>query len=873
MKSSLIRKQFLDFFESKAHEIVTSAPMVIKNDPSLMFTNAGMNQFKEFFLGYTEPNSKRITDTQKCLRVSGKHNDLEEVGIDTYHHTFFEMLGNWSFGDYFKKEAIEWAWELLIDIYKIDPDRLYVTIFEGSAEEKLGKDTEAYNLWKVIIPEDRILLGSKKENFWEMGDQGPCGPCSEIHIDTRPKTEWNKAPGSALVNKDHPQVIELWNLVFIEFNRNANGVLEKLPKKHIDTGMGFERLCMVLQGKTSNYDTDIFTPIINEIEKITKNNYGVSQQVDIAMRVIADHIRTVFFAIADGQLPSNIGAGYVIRRILRRAIRYGFTFLDQKKPFIHLLVEIITKQLGDIFPELNREKQLAFNVIMEEEKSFLKTLDQGLVLLENVIENLNGKKIPGERVFELYDTFGFPFDLTSLIANERGLDIDKDGFEKAMERQKSRSRGATFSKIGDWFIINDSETTEFIGYDKLDSKIMITRHRKMNTKKDGDFYQLTFDKTPFYPEGGGQIGDQGYLESENGETFNIIDTKKENNLIIHNCKSLPKKLDINLKAVVDYEFRQNTSSNHSATHLLHQALRSILGNHVEQKGSMVHPKMFRFDFSHFSKVNKDELKNIEEFVNQRILEKIPLEEQREVPYDKAIEGGAIALFGEKYGKSVRTIRFSESIELCGGTHVRNTSDIWYFKIISESAVASGVRRIEAITGEAVKSYFERQTQTLERINTILKHSQDPLNTIQNLQKENAFLKKEIHALSKLKLQTLKNNLINEITTISGTNFLSKEIEIDAQGMKDLSFEIGKDFDKIILVFGSRKTGKPLISCYISKILVNQEGRNAAETVNYLGKYISGSGGGQPFYATAGGKETKGLTLALDEAEKILFSDN
>ena len=873
MKSSLIRKQFLDFFESKAHEIVKSAPMVIKNDPSLMFTNAGMNQFKEFFLGYTEPNSKRITDTQKCLRVSGKHNDLEEVGIDTYHHTFFEMLGNWSFGDYFKKEAIEWAWELLIDVYKIDPDRLYVTIFEGSVEEKLEKDTEAYDLWKVILPEERILLGSKKENFWEMGDQGPCGPCSEIHIDTRPKTEWNKAPGSALVNKDHPQVIELWNLVFIEFNRNANGVLEKLPKKHIDTGMGFERLCMVLQGKTSNYDTDIFTPIINEIEKITKNNYGVSQQVDIAIRVIADHIRTVFFAIADGQLPSNIGAGYVIRRILRRAIRYGFTFLDQKKPFIHLLVEIITKQLGDIFPELNREKQLAFNVIMEEEKSFLKTLDQGLVLLENVIGNLNGKKIPGERVFELYDTFGFPFDLTSLIANERGLDIDKGGFEKAMERQKSRSRGATFSTIGDWFIINDSETTEFIGYDKLDSKIMITRHRKMNTKKDGDFYQLTFDKTPFYPEGGGQIGDQGYLESENGETFNIIDTKKENNLIIHNCKSLPKKLDINLKAVVDYEFRQNTSSNHSATHLLHQALRSILGNHVEQKGSMVHPKMFRFDFSHFSKVNKDELKNIEEFVNQRILEKIPLEEQREVTYDKAIEGGAIALFGEKYGKSVRTIRFSESIELCGGTHVRNTSDIWYFKIISESAVASGVRRIEAITGEAVKSYFERQTQTLERINTILKHSQDPLNTIQNLQKENAFLKKEIHTLSKLKLQTLKNNLINEITTISGTNFLSKEIEIDAQGMKDLSFEIGKDFDKIILVFGSRKTGKPLISCYISKILVNKEGRNAAETVNYLGKYISGSGGGQPFYATAGGKEIKGLTLALDEAEKILFSDN
>ena len=873
MKSFDIRKQFLDFFESKAHEIVSSAPMVIKDDPTLMFTNAGMNPFKEFFLGFAQPTSKRLADTQKCLRVSGKHNDLEEVGIDTYHHTFFEMLGNWSFGDYFKKEAIEWAWELLIDIYKIDAERLYVTIFEGSLGEKLEKDTEAYNLWKAILPEDRILLGSKKDNFWEMGDQGPCGPCSEIHIDTRPKTEWEKTPGSALVNKDHPQVIELWNLVFIEFNRNANGGLEKLPKKHIDTGMGFERLCMVLQGKISNYDTDVFTPIINEIEKITKYNYGVSEKSDVAIRVIADHIRTVFFAIADGQLPSNIGAGYVIRRILRRAIRYGFTFLDQKKPFIHLLVEIISKQLSDIFPELKKEKKLAQNVIKKEEESFLKTLDQGLVLLEDVIKNLKAKKIPGDKVFELYDTFGFPFDLTTLIANERGLEIDKEGFEKAMGKQKSRSRGATLSKVGDWIVIKESKKEEFVGYDTLESNILITRYRKMNTNKDGDFYQLTFDKTPFYPEGGGQVGDQGYLELENGEILNITDTKKENNLVIHHCKSLPKKMDISFKVFVNPELRLNTSSNHTATHLVHQALRFVLGNHVQQKGSMVNSKMFRFDFSHFSKLKNEQLKNVEKFVNERILEKIPLEEQREIPHDKALEEGAIALFGEKYGKNVRTIRFGKSIELCGGTHVKNTSDIWYFKIISESAVASGVRRIEAVTGSAVKNYFENQTIILKNINQLLKQTQDPIKAILNLQSENIFLKKEISTLSKLKSKTLKSELLKEIKIISGVNFLAKEIEIDAQGMKDLSFEIGKEFNKIILVFGSRKTGKPLISCYISKQLVNEDGRDASQIIKHLGQYIDGGGGGQSFYATAGGKKIEGINLALDEAKKILFSDN
>ena len=873
MKSYDIRKQFLDFFESKAHEVVESAPMVIKDDPTLMFTNAGMNPFKEFFLGFTQPTSKRIADTQKCLRVSGKHNDLEEVGIDTYHHTFFEMLGNWSFGDYFKKEAIEWAWELLIDVYKIDPERLYVTIFEGYLDEKLEKDAEAYNLWKAILPEDRILLGSKKDNFWEMGDQGPCGPCSEIHIDIRPKSEWENTPGSALVNKDHPQVIELWNLVFIEFNRNADGGLEKLPKRHIDTGMGFERLCMVLQNKTSNYDTDVFTPIINQIEKITKYNYGVSREVDVAIRVIADHIRTVYFAIADGQLPSNIGAGYVIRRILRRAIRYGFTFLNQKKPFIHLLVEIISKQLADIFPELNKEKQLAYNVIKEEEKSFLKTLDQGLVLLEDEIRNLKAKKIPGERVFELYDTFGFPFDLTKLIANERGLEIDKEGFEKEMDIQKTRSRGATSSKAGDWIIIKESKKEEFVGYDKLDSNIAITRYRKINTNRDGDSYQLTFDKTPFYPEGGGQVGDQGYLESENGEIFNIVNTKKENNLIIHDCVNLPKELDIPFKAFVNPELRLNTSSNHTATHLVHQALRTVLGNHVQQKGSMVNSKIFRFDFSHFSKLKNEELKNIEKFVNERILEKIPLEEQREIAYNKAIGEGAIALFGEKYGKNVRTIRFGQSFELCGGTHVNNTSDIWYFKIISESAVASGVRRIEAITGSAVKTYFENQTTILENISQLLNQSQDPLKGILNLQSENIFLKKEISELSKLKSQTLKSQILKEIKIISGVNFLAKEIEMDAQGLKDLSFGIGKDFNKIVLVFASRKTGKPLISCYISKQLVKEKGLDASQIIKYLGQYIDGGGGGQSFFATAGGKKIEGISLALDEAKKIFFSDN
>ena len=868
MKSFEVRQQFLDFFESKKHKVVPSAPMVIKNDPTLMFTNAGMNPFKEYFLGNAVPSSKRVTDTQKCLRVSGKHNDLEEVGIDTYHHTFFEMLGNWSFGDYFKKEAIEWAWELLTEVYKIDPNKLYVTIFEGAPEEGIEKDNEAFDFWKAILPEERILLGNKQDNFWEMGDQGPCGPCSEIHVDIRSEEEKAKVSGAELVNQDHPQVIEVWNLVFIEFNRKANGSLEKLPDKHIDTGMGFERLCMVLQNTTSNYDTDVFTPLIREIETLTKSTYGEKQDTDRAIRVIADHIRTVYFAIADGQLPSNNGAGYVIRRILRRAIRYGFTFLNQKEPFIHLLVNTLSQQMGTAFPELIREQQLAFNVIREEENSFLKTLDQGLVLLESLMTNSKSKKIDGSKVFELYDTFGFPFDLTALIAGEKGFSVDEEGFQKAMEVQKKRSRAAAASKAGDWVILQEDNVEEFVGYDHLSVKVKITRYRKMTTAKEGDFYQLVFNLTPFYPEGGGQVGDKGYLEASNGDIFYVLDTKKENNLIVHQTKSIPSKLESTFTAVVDPKQRQRSSSNHTATHLMHQALRSVLGNHVEQKGSMVHSGMFRFDFSHFAKVTAEELKAVEQFVNARIQEGIPLEEGRNTPYNSAIKEGAMALFGEKYGDTVRTIRFGQSIELCGGTHVANTAVIWHFKITSESAVASGIRRIEAITGDAAKKYFEEQTSLLENVNELLKQAQDPLKAIQSLQSENTALKKELSVLSKLKTQILKDDLLQKIKTIDGIQFAASEVDIDPQGMKDLSFEIGSQLDNVILVLGSVKSGKPLLSCYVSKSLVADKGKDASAFIRDLGKFIQGGGGGQPFYATAGGKNNEGMNEALDAAQGI-----
>ena len=870
MKSIEVRQQFLDFFAEKTHTIVPSAPMVIKDDPTLMFTNAGMNPFKEYFLGNAKPVAQRIADTQKCLRVSGKHNDLEEVGIDTYHHTFFEMLGNWSFGDYFKKEAIEWAWELLTEVYKIDPSKLYVTIFEGAAEEQIEKDTEAFEIWKTLLPEDRILLGNKKDNFWEMGDQGPCGPCSEIHVDLRSEGEKQKTPGAALVNQDHPHVVEVWNLVFIEFNRKADGTLEKLPQKHIDTGMGFERLCMVLQNKTSNYDTDVFTPLIREIESLTKTTYGKSETTDRAIRVVADHLRTVYFAIADGQLPSNNGAGYVIRRILRRAIRYGFTFLNQKEPFIFHLVQTLSKQLGKAFPELIKEQQLAFNVIREEEASFLKTLDQGLLLLETLLKNAKNKEIDGIKAFELYDTFGFPFDLTALIASERGYTVDEKGFKSAMETQKARSRAAAATKSGDWVILKEDDAEEFVGYDHLKTQIKITRYRKMSSAKEGDFYQLVFNLTPFYPEGGGQVGDKGYLESPNGDVCYILNTKKENNLIVHQTKTIPDQLTGIFTAVVDEKQRKRTSCNHTATHLMHQALRTVLGTHVEQKGSMVHSGMFRFDFSHFAKMTSEELTAVEQFVNARINEQIALQEDRNTPYQKAIERGAIALFGEKYGDTVRTIQFGRSIELCGGTHVQNTSEIWHFKILGESAVASGVRRIEAITGDAVKTYFETQSELLEQVNQLLKQNQDPLKAIESIQQENNTLKKEIAALAKIKINALKNALKEAAKEVQGVSFIAKEVDLDAQGMKDLSFDLGADLDRVILVLGSNKTGKPLLSCYISKSIVAEFNKDAGAIIRKLGTHIQGGGGGQAFYATAGGKNTKGLGAALAAAEAACF---
>ncbi|MDY8134599.1 alanine--tRNA ligase [Aquimarina sp. 2201CG5-10] len=876
MKSQEIRNQFLEFFKTKKHSIVASAPMVIKDDPTLMFTNAGMNQFKEFFLGNGIPKSNRISDTQKCLRVSGKHNDLEEVGMDTYHHTMFEMLGNWSFGDYFKKEAIHWAWELLTDVYGIDKDMLYVSVFEGAKDENLEMDQEAYDLWKAIVPEDRIIMGDKKDNFWEMGDQGPCGPCSEIHVDIRSEEEKAKIPGRDLVNADHPQVVEIWNLVFMQFNRKADRSLEKLPAQHVDTGMGFERLCMVLQGVKSNYDTDVFTPLIREIETITNSTYDKNSlptdedgKVSVAIRVIADHVRAVAFSIADGQLPSNTGAGYVIRRILRRAIRYGFTFLNTKQPFIYQLVETLSKQMSKAFPELKAQKNLIVNVIREEEQSFLRTLDQGLLLLDTVIKNTNGKVVSGEKAFELYDTYGFPKDLTALILSEQGYSYDEKGFEAELKKQKDRSRAASQVSTGDWEILIDSSEEEFIGYDHLSAKVKVTRYRKVNSKKDGELYQLVFDKTPFYPEGGGQVGDKGYLEVPNGDVVYIIDTKKENNLIIHFAKNLPKHIDETLTAVVDAKQRSRTASNHSATHLLHQALRTILGTHVEQKGSMVHSGNLRFDFSHFSKVTNEELKEVENFVNARIRENLPLEEFRSISYDQAIADGAIALFGEKYGDSVRAIRFGESMELCGGIHVKNTRSIWHFKITSESAIAAGIRRIEAITCDAAKDYFTTQSEAYNQVKSVLKNVKDPIKAITSLQDENTSLKKQIEVLLKDKAKNLKSELKSEFENINGVQFLAKKVDLDASGIKDLSFELGGELENVVALFGSEQNGKALLSCYISKNLVAEKELNAGQIVRELGKYIQGGGGGQPFFATAGGKNPAGIEEALANAKQYL----
>ncbi|ADV48136.1 alanyl-tRNA synthetase [Cellulophaga algicola DSM 14237] len=870
MKSQEIRSKFLEFFKDKEHKIVASAPMVIKDDPTLMFTNAGMNQFKEFFLGNTVPKDTRVTDTQKCLRVSGKHNDLEEVGKDTYHHTMFEMLGNWSFGDYFKEEAITWAWEFLTDVCKIDKTSLYVTVFEGSKDaDNLDQDSEALALWKNIVPESQILFGNKKDNFWEMGDQGPCGPCSEIHVDIRSAEEKAKVSGASLVNNDHPQVVEIWNLVFMQYNRRANGQLESLPAKHVDTGMGFERLCMVMQGVQSNYDTDVFTPIIREIEAITKSTYGKDEKIDIAIRVIADHIRAVSFSISDGQLPSNTGAGYVIRRILRRAIRYGFTFLDTKEPFMYRLVNVLCDSMGAAFPELKNQKQLIENVIKEEEHSFLKTLDQGLVLLDSIISNADTKIIDGRKAFELYDTFGFPIDLTALILSERGLNLDEKGFDVAMQEQKKRSRSASEISKEDWTVLSSDLEQEFIGYEFLESNVKLVKYRKVTSKKDGEQYQFVFNLTPFYAEGGGQVGDKGYLEAANGDVIYILDTKKENNETIHFAKNLPKEVRETFKAVVDQKQRRRTEANHTATHLLHQALREILGAHVEQKGSAVHSKYLRFDFSHFSKMTADELAEVERFVNARIEGNLPLEEGRNIPMQTAIEQGAMALFGEKYGDAVRTIRFGKSIELCGGTHVKNTGDIWHFKIKSEGAVASGIRRIEAITSDAVKDFYSENNNVLSEVKHLLNNSKDPVKALSSLQEENAKLKKEVEGLLRDKAKNLKGDLLNEIQSINGIDFLAKKVDLDAGGIKDLSFEMGQNKDNLFLLLAAENEGKALLSCYISKELVANKELSAVTVVRELGKLIQGGGGGQPFFATAGGKNPEGIAEALEQAKNYL----
>lgn len=866
MTSQEIRQKYLDFFRSKGHHIVPSAPIVLKDDPTLMFSNSGMTQFKDFFLGYKEPTSTKVADTQKCLRVSGKHNDLDDVGRDTYHHTMFEMLGNWSFGDYFKKEAIAWAWELLTEVYKIPKENIYVTIFEGDTTENLERDQEAYDFWKVHISEDRIINGNKKDNFWEMGEQGPCGPCSEIHVDLRSAEEKAKISGKELVNKDHPQVVEIWNLVFMEFNRKADGSLEKLPKQNVDTGMGFERLCMALQGKSSNYDTDVFTPLIERVEELSGKKYTgkLDDEKDIAIRVIVDHIRAVSFAIADGQFPSNTGAGYVIRRILRRAVRYAFTFLEQKEPFFYKLVRTLVIQMGEAFPELVKNHTLLEKVIKEEEVSFLRTLEQGLLMLDAMMNNAKEKQISGKKAFELYDTYGFPIDLTMLILAEKGYTLDEEAFEESLRKQKERSRVAAQMKTDDWVIINDDDDDEeFIGYDTLDAVVRITRYRKVESQKEGVRYHLVFNVTPFYPEGGGQVGDRGILTSANGETTYIFDTKKENNLIIHIAETLPSKLEDPFKAEVVSRFL--TEANHSATHLLHQVLRETLGTHVEQRGSRVDFGSLRFDFSHFQKMSEEELREVEKKVNERIQEKIELKEFRNISMQQAMEAGAMALFGEKYGDKVRMIQFGESKELCGGTHVKNTGDIWYFKILSEGAVAAGVRRIEAITGEKVKEYLWSLESQAEKLTELLK-SKDLIKSVEKVLDENSQLKSELEQLKREKAQAEIQNWKKDFIPYGDKQILVKRTSLDTNSVKDIVFQLKREIPTSLIVILSDAGEKPMISVGVSADLENKY--HAGNVVKELAKEIQGGGGGNAGFATAGGKNLEGLVNAEKKALEL-----
>jgi alanyl-tRNA synthetase len=865
MTVSEIRQQFFDFFESKGHQIVSSAPMVVKNDPTLMFTNAGMNQFKDFFLGHQQAKQKRVANSQKCLRVSGKHNDLEEVGVDTYHHTMFEMLGNWSFGDYFKEEAISWAWELLTDVYQIPVDRLYVTVFEGDAKDGVPRDSESYDIWKKFIAEDRIILASKKDNFWEMGDTGPCGPCTEIHVDLRNESDRQSVNGLTLVNNDHPQVIEIWNNVFMQFNRKADGSLEPLPSTHVDTGMGLERLAMALQGKQSNYDTDLFQTLIQFVSKESGIPYGKSEETDIALRVIADHIRAISFSISDGQLPSNTGAGYVIRRILRRAVRYGYQTLGMKEPFLCKLSGVLVQLMGHPYEELIKQKDLIEKVIREEEQSFFRTLEQGIKRMDDLMHSskkANETIISGENVFELYDTYGFPVDLTSLIARENGYSIDEDGFQAQLQIQKDRSRAASVIETDDWIQIGTDVPTSFIGYDAKEAPVQLTKYRKVS-QKGKQFFQLVLDQTPFYPEGGGQVGDKGILKGSD-ENIPIFDTKKENNLIIHLSEQLPSDLTQTFTAIIDLDSQEQSAKNHSATHLLHHALRTVLGTHVEQKGSLVNASNLRFDFSHFSKVTDEEMQQIEQLVCEAIAANISLDERRAMAIEDAKALGAMALFGEKYGDHVRVIKFGESVELCGGIHVPDTSKIGLFKIVSESAVAAGVRRIEAITGKAAEAYFKEKAETLSNIQQLLKNPKDLVKSVEDLMLRNNQLQKEVESLTREKAGQLKIQLNSQVAKMGDVSFLASIVDMDANSVKDILFQLKQEHPNFVAIIGNKESEKCGLSLIIAESLVESKQWNAAQWIREVSTHIQGGGGGQAFFATAGGKRSDGLQTAIDQ---------
>lgn len=867
MTSKEIRESYKSFFASKGHQIVPSAPMVVKGDPTLMFTNAGMNQFKDIILGHAEIKYPRVADSQKCLRVSGKHNDLEEVGHDTYHHTMFEMLGNWSFGDYFKKEAIEWAWEFLTEVLKVDKSRLYVTVFEGAEDEGLHRDEEAAGYWAQYLPQERILNGNKHDNFWEMGDQGPCGPCSEIHIDIRSEEERKAVDGLTLVNQGHPQVIEIWNLVFMQFNRKADGSLDSLPNHVIDTGMGFERLCMAIQGKTSNYDTDVFTPIIQAISTLTGVNYGADAKSDVAMRVIADHIRTIAFAITDGQLPSNAKAGYVIRRILRRAVRYGYTFLGRRDAFMYSLIPALIDSMGDAYPELIKGKDLIQRVIKEEEESFLRTLETGIRLLEKKIEELGSNKtLSGDDAFVLYDTYGFPLDLTALILSEHGCSLDEEGFNVAMEAQRARARNAAALDTEDWVILREGETT-FLGYDYTECDTEILRYRKVK-QKNKEYYQVVLSSTPFYAEMGGQVGDSGYL-TDGTTKYEVFDTKRENNLPVHLMTKLPEDASCELTAVINVEKRHAAEANHTATHLLHEALREILGTHVEQKGSFVSPDVLRFDFSHFSKVEPSELRKVEQLVNERIRENFPREEFRNVPIAEAQAMGAMALFGEKYGEEVRVLKYGTSIELCGGTHVSATGRIGFFRIISESSVAAGVRRIEAVTGAGAEKMLYQVEDLLKEVKELFNNNPQIITAIKKTIEENAELAQQVQAALKEKVASFKQHLLSQREELGGIRIFKVQQNVSAELIKDLAFQIaGEVTESFIFIGATNEGGKPNLTLMLSRDLVESKGWNASNILRSAAKYIQGGGGGQPHFATAGGKRVEGL----DEAVQQILSE-